>query len=112
MTDDPTILRKPVRKVFICQNGDCAEKDRSKALYERLLDLRAYYQLDDPDATGYFKCNLSGCLNVCKDGPILVIQPDQVLYRCTSEADLELIFTQHVLHNQPVADLITRQKDA
>lgn len=112
LTDEITPTQPAVRKVFICQNGDCAEKDRAKALFERLLELRASLQLDDPNVPGYFKCNLAGCLNVCKDGPILAIQPDQALYRCSTEADLDRIFEQHILRNQPVTDLATRRKDA
>ncbi|HWQ04292.1 MAG TPA: hypothetical protein VN452_02940 [Longilinea sp.] len=102
----------PIRKVFICQNGDCSEKERSRELYARLLDLRTFYQLDDPAMPQHFKCNLTGCLNVCKGGPILVIQPDQILYRCPTDGDLLRIFQSHLLNNQPVVELITWQKDA
>ncbi len=101
-----------IRKVFICQNGDCAEKERSRELYAKLLDLRASHQLDDPAMPHHFKCNLTGCLNVCKDGPIMVIQPDQILYRCPTDDDLLRIFQNHLLLDQPVVALITRQKDA
>ena len=101
-----------IRKVFICQNGDCAEKERSRELYAKLLDLRASHLLDDPGMPQYFKCNLTGCLNVCKDGPILVIQPDQILYRCPTDDDLLRIFQNHLLHNQPVVALFMKPKDA
>lgn len=100
-----------IRKVFICQNGDCAEKNRARALYEHLLELRASRGLDDPDSPVFFKCNLSGCLNVCKDGPILVIQPDQTLYRCRTEQELERIFRDHLVNGHPVEELITQRKD-
>lgn len=111
-TSDPAAQPVVIRKVFICQNGDCAEKVHARALYERLLEMRAAAGLDDPDASGYFKCNLSGCLNVCRDGPVLVIQPDQILYRCPTENDLDRIFVDHLLGGRPVPDLFTRRKDA
>lgn len=112
MSNDPTGQPGAIRKVFICQNGDCAAKDRARALFERLVELRAAAGLDDPDAAGYFKCNLSGCLNVCRDGPVLVVQPDQILYRCPTEKDLEQIFADHLLGGIPVPGLFTRRKDA
>lgn len=112
LSSDPQTQPGIIRKVFICQNGDCTEKDRARALFERLLELRAEAGLDDPDASGYFKCNLSGCLNVCRDGPVLVVQPDQILYRCPTEKDLERIFADHLLGGRPIADLFTRRKDS
>lgn len=112
LTSDLQTQPVVIRKVFICQNGDCTEKDRARVLYERLLELRAAAGLDDPDASGYFKCNLSGCLNVCRDGPILVIQPDQILYHCPTENDLDCIFVDHLLGGRPIPDLFTRRKDS
>ncbi|TLN26972.1 (2Fe-2S) ferredoxin domain-containing protein [bacterium] len=112
MSDDFPAQSAPIRKVFICQNGDCAQREQSRALYERLLELRATHQLDDPQSPGYFRCNLSGCLDVCQGGPILVIQPDQALYHCPGELDLERIFQQHLLRGQAVPDLVARRKNA
>ena len=98
--------------VACCALAPAQETTDARALFERLMELRAAAGLDDPDAAGYFKCNLSGCLNVCRDGPVLVVQPDQILYRCPSEKDLERIFADHLLGGIPVSDLFTRRKDA
>ncbi len=111
MSDDFPAQPRPVRKVFICQNGDCAAREQSRALYDRLLELRAAHHLDDPEMPGYFRCNLSGCLDVCQNGPILIIQPDQALYRCPEESDLERIFQQHLVRGLAVPDLVARRKD-
>lgn len=52
------------------------------------------------------RINLAGCLNACEHGPAVVIYPEGVWYRCESEADVEEIVQQHIVHGRRVERLL------
>lgn len=52
------------------------------------------------------RINLSGCLNLCEYGPVLVIYPEGVWYHYETEADVEEILDRHVLRGERVQRLL------
>ena len=104
----PNSPRPAVRKVFICTNGDCAERDTALGLFYRLQALVHENNLDSFDAPYRIKVSQCGCLDICEKGPVLVIQPDQVVYWQVDEIALEKIFTQHLLKDTLVRENIIR----
>ncbi|WP_448335150.1 (2Fe-2S) ferredoxin domain-containing protein [Bellilinea sp.] len=101
----------PVRRVYICGNGKCTDRPAAQRVFEHLLSLIQAYHLDDFDAPARVKCQLAGCLDVCKNGATMVIQPDGIYYWNIDEKSAERIFFQHLLNNQPVEELIYRPND-
>lgn len=52
------------------------------------------------------RINLAGCLNLCEQGPALVIYPEGVWYHYETEADIEEILARHVVRGERVPRLM------
>lgn len=55
---------------------------------------------------GLNRVNLAGCLDRCKEGPVLVIYPEGVWYTYHTEADIDEIIEQHILNSKLVDRLL------
>jgi NADP-reducing hydrogenase subunit HndC len=95
-----------VRKVFICTNGKCASSGTAHGIYEELMALIHERGLDDYDAPLRVKCLISGCLDVCENGPVMVVHPGATYYQRVDHNALQRIFDQHLLHGEIVADFV------
>jgi (2Fe-2S) ferredoxin len=51
------------------------------------------------------RINMTGCLNRCGQGPILVVYPEGVWYRYDTQEDIEEIIDRHVGHGEVVERL-------
>jgi (2Fe-2S) ferredoxin len=95
------------RHVFVCENvrpedaprGCCAAKG-SPALRARFKALIAQHGLK-----GRVRANMAGCLDQCALGPTVVVYPEGVWYGRVTLADVDEIFTSHVLGGQAVERL-------
>jgi len=95
------------RHVFICENtrppdhprGCCAAKG-SAAVRERFKELVAEHGLK-----GRVRANMAGCLDNCERGISVVVYPDGVWYGGVTLADVDEIFTRHILGGQVVERL-------
>jgi (2Fe-2S) ferredoxin len=97
------------RRVLICQNGKCASRSQAEEIYDRLNHLIASYE----EQTGEFlplKVKLVGCLDICENGPNLVIHPDRVWYHNMTPAGIEQIFHRHFLKDELVQELVYRDE--
>lgn len=106
MSENETSSAFPVRRVYICGNGKCSHRSAAEGVFDHLASLIHAHQLDDFDAPYRVKCNLAGCLDICRSGVTLVVQPDGIYYWNIDEIGVEKIFFQHLLNNQPVEELI------
>ena len=57
---------------------------------------------------GFKKCrvNRAGCFDRCKDGPLLVIYPDDIWYRYIDQNDIDEIISEHILKGNIVKRLL------
>ena len=101
-------MARPQRHVFVCTQsrppqhprGSCAAKDSAavlQAFWAELQKRQAYEQVAITN---------SGCLGPCDQGANVLVYPEGVLYRGVAPADVEEIFTRHLLNGEPVARLI------
>ena len=98
------------RHVFVCMNqrrdghprGCCAARGGGP-VRARLKALIVEHGLK-----GKVRANQAGCLDYCEHGVVLVIYPEGVWYGAVTEADVDEIFTRHVLGGEPVERLRLR----
>ena len=90
--------------VFFCTNQRddgticCANFD-AQAMRDYTKD-----KLKKLKITGKGKCrvNNAGCLDRCKEGPVLVIYPDETWYKYANHSDIDEIIEQHIQNGQVV----------
>ena len=100
-------MPKPEKHVVVCLNsrpnghpkGSCTERGAEGLLMEfgRLMEARP--------AFGRVAITRTGCLGPCELGPTVLVYPDAVMYVGAQAGDIEEIFDQHLLGNQPVERL-------
>ena len=52
------------------------------------------------------RVNRAGCLNRCKEGPLLVIYPEETWYRYVDNEDIDEIINEHITHGRKVKRLL------
>lgn len=77
--------------ILFCTGDDCDGKGLMKEARKLL----------GKDSVGVKRSKV-GCLGACKHGPIVIIYPDGVWYRCPSKKALRAIIESHVQNGKPV----------
>jgi (2Fe-2S) ferredoxin len=100
-------MPRPEKHVFVCLNtrppghpkGSCTERGAESLLPEfaRLMEAREAY--------GKIAITRTSCLGPCELGPNVLVYPDGVMYVGVRVGDVEEIFDQHLLGNNPVSRL-------
>ncbi|MDO8437688.1 MAG: hypothetical protein Q7S69_05955 [Nitrosomonadaceae bacterium] len=95
-------MRTHTRHVLMCVGPRCTENGmRAQAMFELMGK-----KIDaSPDMR--IKRTRTHCMAVCRNqGPILVVYPEGVWYRCVDETALERIIAEHLVGGQEVDELI------
>ena len=92
--------------VFFCTNRRAPDAPRpscggcgSEPLREHAKRRVAELALAGP---GRVRINQAGCMERCEQGPVVVVYPDAVWYRCRSTEDVDDIVEEHLLQGKPV----------
>ena len=92
--------------LMVCGGGGCHSSGSGK-LIARLAELAARDAMQDEIAI-----ERTGCFGLCSEGPILVVQPEGVMYTKVSEDDMEEIWESHVKGGKIVERLLSpHEKD-
>lgn len=92
--------------LMVCGGGGCHSSGSGK-LIARLAELAAKDAMQDEIAI-----ERTGCFGLCSEGPILVVQPEGVMYTKVSEDDMEKIWESHVKGGKIVERLLSpHEKD-
>jgi (2Fe-2S) ferredoxin len=55
---------------------------------------------------GIVRANKAGCLDYCAQGPSVVVYPEGIWYRVTSETDVKEIMERHIVKGEVVERLL------
>jgi len=85
--------------ITLCDGPSCMQK-KSK-------DLKAAIEkeLEGLSLTSKARINISGCLGMCKKGPVMIINPNYTIYGQVTEADIPEIIKSHIGNKQPLKRL-------
>lgn len=95
------------KHIFVCCNTrpaghprGCCNPDGSDSLQ------KAFKKAIAERGLKRVRANKAGCLDQCEKGPSVVVYPDNVWYGKVTEADVDEIVEQHIIHGQPVTRLL------
>jgi (2Fe-2S) ferredoxin len=63
---------------------------------------------DEALGTAKIKVKKSGCLGLCKHGPVIEILPEKIYYRCTSQQDIDQVFAQQISKGKTIDKLLIK----
>ena len=86
------------RHLLFCTDSDCS----GKKLYKEAKKLLGRDSV-------HIKRSKVSCLGACKFGPVMIVYPDGVWYRCPDKQALYEIIEQHVKGGVPVQEYILHQ---
>ncbi|MBN1368312.1 MAG: FAD-dependent oxidoreductase [Dehalococcoidales bacterium] len=86
------------RKVLLCHGTGCVS---GKAVEIRQAMEKAIAEQNIPNVTVDF----TGCHGFCEQGPICIIEPEEIFYTHVTVDDVPDIIQSHLINNQPVSRL-------
>ena len=97
------------KHIFICTN-DRGENSTKQSCGS--LDIRKEFVslINASGLKGKVRANKSGCLDLCEQGPAIVIYPQGYWYKNVQKRYIEKIFYESVIGDNPVAELIADKK--
>ena len=96
--------------IFCCVNQRPENAKRECCQKKGSVELRNYFknkilELDIKKV----RVNQSGCLDKCELGPVVVIYPEGVWYKCQTKDDVDLIIQSHILNGKVVRNLLIKK---
>jgi NADH:ubiquinone oxidoreductase subunit F (NADH-binding)/(2Fe-2S) ferredoxin len=98
-----TVPRRKEFVITICDGPACIHKN-SRGLEKTLREHAAKNGLADR-----VRVNFSGCLGMCKQGPVVIVNPGYVMYGGVTEADMVEIVEKHLVKGRAIARLVIQE---
>ena len=96
------------KHIFICTNERDEKSTRKSCGACGAVNLRneLVKMINEAGLKGKVRANKSGCLDVCEQGPAMVIYPKGFWYLGINRENIKTIFNKSILNNEPVLELI------
>ena len=96
------------KHIFICTNDRGENSSRKSCGACGGMEIRKEFvkMINEAGLKGKVRANKSGCLDVCEQGPALVVYPSGYWYLGIEEKDINRIFNESVLGDKPVQELV------
>lgn len=95
------------RHLLICTGPRCTANGEAQALFD---SLGAKFKTAGLDAgERRVKRSRVGCFAACKGGPVMCVQPDGTWYYNVTDANMDRIVAEHLVHGRIVEDLVFHQ---
>ena len=86
------------RKVLICQNRTCRKQGADKVLQKF------------EEAIGEnFTVEATGCLGQCGNGPMVLVEPEQVWYCQVNPEEVAAVVERHLKADRPIKAMLYRK---
>lgn len=90
-------------KIILCDGPTCI-RNQSKDLSVKLES-----EIEKHGLKGQVSIHLSGCLGMCKKGPILIVNPGYAIYGGVTVEDIPTIVESHLVKGEPVVDKLIQE---
>jgi len=87
-------------KIFVCHNGDCCDRRIAEETLSQLEQIIEEQHLNSFDAPTRVKAVRSNCLDVCRDGPIVLVHPPGDYYSRIPVSEVRSWLLDYILANQ------------
>ena len=100
------------KHIFICTNDRGENSSRKSCGACGGMEIRKEFvkMINEAGLKGKVRANKSGCLDVCEQGPALVVYPSGYWYLGIEEKNIEKIFKYSVIGDEPVPELIASKQ--
>lgn len=89
------------KKIYVCFNGDCCHQSLAEETFQELSRIIEENGLDSFDSQVRIKLYRSNCLDVCKNGPIILVQPERSYYQHIPVNNLSDWLLNYVVQSSP-----------
>lgn len=95
------------RHLLVCTGPRCTQNCAAQLLFDNLGEKFRAAGLQD----GALRVKRSrvSCFAACKGGPVMCVQPDGTWYYNVTDANMNRIVHEHLLHGRVVQDLVFHQ---
>ena len=96
------------KHIFICTNDRGKNSSRQSCGDCGGLDIRMEFVklINESGLKGKVRANKSGCLDICEQGPAIVIYPKGFWYLGIERKNIKKIFKHSIIDDEPVPELI------
>ena len=95
------MTEKYQKHLFVCVNERPKDSPRGDCLSCGGMEIRNRFVrlINQNGLKGKVRANKSGCLDVCEEGPAVVIYPDNIWYTKVEVQDVDEIFETSILND-------------